>query len=167
MKNMIMLDIDDCIYPNSNTWAGSGDPRDDIRIAEINIKRLKMICDTWDFKICIISSMSSCMNLTDDGVEYNLDGYVHDPEVEICDLLRLHLKDEIIALDGHKRTAIVKYIEDPSINKVLVIDDTDFSNLVSPETDSYYLSIRGYIRGFDIYNIKQFMEGVSFEQSSD
>lgn len=166
LKNVIMLDIDDCIYPNSNTWAGSGDPRDDIRIAEINIKRLKMICDTWNFKICIISSMSASMNLTEDGVEYKLDGYVHDPEVEICDLLRLHLKDEIIALEYQKSDAITGYIKDPEIGKVLVIDDTDFSNLVSLETESYYLGVRGYIRGIDIYNIKQFMEGC-VEQSSD
>lgn len=157
--NYILLDIDDCIFPNCNLWCGQGDPKDDLIIAEINIKRLKLICEKWDLKICIISSMASSFILKEDGVYYNMEGYVYDPEVEIANLLRKYLSDYIKDISsGNKRRDIHNYIDKKEVDKILVIEDSDFSDIIDKYNNVHWINTKGFLTGGLIYKIKNIIE---------
>ncbi len=158
--NYILLDIDDCIFPNPNLWCGMSDHEDDFKIAEINIKRLKLICEKWDIKICIISSMYSSMEIKEDGVHPRKDTYVCEGEDVVIDLLRKYLHPHIVALScGNKALDIKTYVQDKDVGKVIVIEDTNWSHAVNPNNGSYWLETHGFITGGTIYKIKEIIEG--------
>lgn len=158
--NFILLDIDDCIFPNPNLWCGVSEHEDDFKIAEINIKRLKLVCEKWNIKICIISSMYSSMVLKEDGVHPRTDTYVCDDEIRVIQLLRKYLHPYIVELSsGDKSRDIKRFIIDRNVSKVIVIEDTDWRHAVNPNNGSYWVRAEGYITGRSIYKIKQIMEG--------
>lgn len=158
--DVILLDIDDCLYPNANLWCGRSDPMDDVKIAEINFKRLKLVCEQWNLKIIIISSMSTHLIMHEGKVYYNMDGYIAPDEPIVADLMRKYLTGHIIGLScGNKEQDIKDAIQSKKYGKVLVIEDSDFSHNVNPNNGSYWLETRGYLTGATIGRIKLIMEG--------
>ena len=66
-KNIIALDIDDCILPSDQNYFGTTD--DSLLLLEINCKRLRMICDKYNMQIFLTSAWVSILKL--DGNDIN------------------------------------------------------------------------------------------------
>ena len=65
--NIICLDIDDCIFINDSTYAGEAE--DALDLLEINLKRLLLIINKWDFKVFITSSWFSILILEENNMD--------------------------------------------------------------------------------------------------
>lgn len=160
MNNIICLDIDDCIFLNTNSWVGELD--DNFDLLEINLKRLKKVLDKFEAKIFITSSWYSILilennNLIYDNPCYGLPGKsYYDIEYKAFQLLKQYLDGYVIGLScGGRKTDIETLCNDKN-NKVIAIDDMDLSEF---NFDNYlYLYVNGLITNKQLYEIKVFLE---------
>ena len=160
MNNIICLDIDDCIFLNSNSWVGELD--DNFDLLEINLKRLIKVLDKFNAKIFITSSWYSILILENNNLIYNNDGYglsgkdYYEIEYKAFQLIKKYLDGYVIGLSCGSRTKDIQLLCMNNQNKILALDDMDLSNLFF---DNYlYLPINGLITNKDLCEINKFFE---------
>jgi len=158
-RNVILLDIDDTILPSPITWLGEFN--DSLDILTINCKRLARICEIWGAEIRIISSWSNrTITFEDNILRYKdrepslLTKQYYAFERKAFFIIYQYLKDYIIGIScGNKARDIKLDIQDKTIDKVIVIEDSDFSNSCNIRNGSYYIESEGYISNKMIANI--------------
>lgn len=160
MNNIICLDIDDCIFLNTNSWVGELD--DNFDLLEINLKRLRKVLDKFNAKIFITSSWYSILILENNNLIYNNNGYglpgkdYYEIEYKAFQLIKKYLDGYVIGLSCGSRTKDIQLLCMNNQNKILALDDMDLSNLFF---DNYlYLSINGLITNKDLCKINKFFE---------
>ena len=167
MQDIILLDIDDCIFPSNQTHFGT--TNDALDILEINCKRLNMICSKFNLKIQIISSWSNSALLYEDNQliypEYKLqleDKEYYKLEYQAFLIIKKYLEEFTIEISsGNKEKDIKNKIQDNNFRKVIVIEDTNFSHMVNKHNFSYYIETLGFITNNIGYKIKEIIENQS------
>lgn len=155
--NLICLDIDDCIFPNDNTYVGRTD--DSLEILEINLKRLVLILDKFDAKIFITSSWYSILKLENNKLSYlNYDMlakekelYQHEYLGYLC--IKKYLEKYIIAMSCGNRIADIQNLLEQQ-HKVIALDDIDLSEIQN--TNYLYLETVGLIDNRKLCKINKF-----------
>lgn len=163
-QSVLLLDIDGTILPNY-TYEHDNKIEDDFNYEMLrnNIRRLIKLSKEYNLGIVIISSMSNHMLHSDDiGIGLK-EGYVckHDERainIIINEMLKLDAIDVFIGVsNGNKASDIKSYIADKSIDKVIVLEDTDFSSSCNPNNGSHYIRMNGFVSGGVVYRIKQIL----------
>ncbi len=165
---ILALDIDDCIYPNDNSYFGRLD--DSLDVLKMNMKRIKMMLEKYKIQVFITSSWYMNLTLHEDltityknrfagsGIEESY--YAH--EVEAFAIMREVLDGHVIGLSkGNRYDDIKKLLEDGCI--VISFDDMDlsFARLgVSPELEKNYkfIKLAGFITNDKTCEINKFMK---------
>ena len=157
--NIICLDIDDCIFINDSTYAGEAE--DALDLLEINLKRLLLIINKWDFKVFITSSWFSILILEENNILYNNPSYglpnksYYDLEFKAFNILSKYLNGYVIGLSCGDRFRDIENLLKEGHN-IVAIDDMDLSEI---KDDNYiFLKTNGFIDNKSIYKIKQFIE---------
>lgn len=154
---IIALDIDDCIFPNDNTYMGR--TSDSLEILEINLKRLVLILNKFDAKIFITSSWYSILKLENNKLSYlNYDTlakekelYQHEYLGYLC--IKKYLEKYIIDMSCGNRITDIKHLLDIGC-KVIALDDIDLSEI---EHNNYlYLETVGLIDNRKLCKINKF-----------
>jgi len=143
--NVILLDVDGCILPNTRN------SEDDFIIFGINLKNLKELCLSSNLKIVIISSMSSRMVYHKGRIKREDINIFCPHDDRAIAMMSTYISDVTIDVaKGNKESTIKRYISDNDIGKVIVLDDTNFSHNVNHNNGSYYVPMNGYLSGKDI-----------------
>ena len=162
-KGIILLDIDDTILPSVQTHAGT--IHDNKIIFELNLKRLFMLCMKFDLDIAILSDWSlhiKRVKLTIDGNQ-TPDKFAYfgsnQKECALFNDLRDSLGDRIVDSRENysKESYIKKVIQDAKYEKVIIIDDSDFSQSVNYNNGSFYIRGCGFITNPMMGVIKKIM----------
>ena len=161
-NRIICLDFDDCILPSNNNYFGYTD--DNMRIAEINLQRIKMICEKYGAKIFITSSWYTLLKFKSRGKFKNITLNVKSDDYHCIDadthlfvgLLQKYIGKYIVSLsEGNRDKDIEKLKQDP-LNKIVVIDDMDLSEHSSDKC--LFLYTNGLITNQMGYFIDKFFE---------
>jgi hypothetical protein len=149
--NIIALDIDDCILPTDVNYFGRTD--DSLDIFEINLKRLKMIIEKYDFKVFITSSWYSLLSLDDNEFRLNSDrnDYL---TLMVFGLMKKYIGKYIIGLSCGDRDKDIEYLKQK--NKVVILDDWDLTYHNSE--DCLFVNMSGFIDGNVGFKIDKFMK---------
>lgn len=162
-RGIILLDIDDTILPSVQTHAGV--IHDNKIIFDLNIKRLKLLCEKFDLDIAILSDWSlhiKRVKLTIDG-DARDDKFAYFGSSKNESALFNDLKDALFnrIVDSRenlsKESYIKKVIQEAKYEKVIIIDDSDFSQNVNYNNGSYYIKGCGFITNPMISVIKNIM----------
>lgn len=155
--NIIALDIDDCIFPNDNTYVGR--TTDSLEILEINLKRLVLILNKFNAKIFITSSWYSILKLENNKLSYlNYDMlskekelYQHEYLGYLC--IKKYLERYIIDMSCGNRITDIQNLLGRN-HKVIALDDIDLSEI---EHENYlYLETIGLIDNRKLCKINKF-----------
>jgi hypothetical protein len=158
--NIICLDIDDCIFLNTNSWVGELD--DNFDLLEINLKRLKKVLDKYNAKIFITSSWYSILTLENNKISYNNPAYglpgksYYDSEFKAFELLKKYLDGYVIGLSNGNRVSDIHYLLEDKTNKIVAIDDMDLSRIGSTvriRQRYMFIRVNGLITNKDLYHI--------------
>lgn len=157
--NIIALDIDDCIFPNDNTYAGRSN--DALEILEINLKRLQLILNKYNAYIFITSSWYSILEYKNNKLYYNnfsalkTDKEYYQQEYGAFLLLKKYISHFIVGMScGNRFKDIDKLLEEN--HTVVALDDMDLSTI---EHDNYlYVPTYGFITNHLIYDIHKFLK---------
>lgn len=160
MNNIICLDIDDCIFINSNTWIG--ETNDSFELLEINLKRLKLVLKKFNAKIFITSSWYSILKLENNNIIYNNSGYglsgksYYELEFKAFQLLSKYLNGYVIGLSSGSRKDDIKNLLLDLNNKVIALDDMELTHI---RNQNYlFLYTNGFITNHILYNINNFFK---------
>ena len=162
-RGIILLDIDDTILPSVQTHAGVIQNKK--IIFDLNIKRLKLLCEKFDLDIAILSDWSlhiKRVKLTIDG-DARDDKFAYFGSSKNESALFNDLKDALFnrIVDSRenlsKESYIKKVIQEAKYEKVIIIDDSDFSQNVNYNNGSYYIKGCGFITNPMISVIKNIM----------
>ena len=162
-NNVIALDIDDCILPNDRSWFG--ETNDSLEILEINLKRLILIINKYDFEINIISSWTSNLNYIEEtrSIEYKehkVSGTYkpyYDYEKKVFNILSKYLNSNISGIANHGKYAKLNELVE-TYKKVVIIEDTDFSEYEEKYDNCIWCYTKGFLGGTIGYQIHSFME---------
>lgn len=162
MKGIILLDIDDTILPTVNTHAGI--IKDHHMMFNVNINRLLKICDTFDIDVALISSWCTHIKRVDlkfDNTSHNCFVYSGTNKTErlLFDKMRNLLGKRLVDIrENHSKEKYIKhYIQDKTYDRVIVLEDTDFSSCCNYNNGSFYIEGSGFISNRNIGIIKNIM----------
>jgi hypothetical protein len=149
--NIICLDIDDCILPSDANYFGRTE--DSLQILEINLKRLLMIIEKYDFKIFITSSWYVLLSLKDGklGLKSDVDDYMI---LMGYGLIKNYIGEYIVGLSCGDRDKDIRNLKET--NKIVVLDDWDLSEHNSENCK--FIEMSGFISGNVGYKIDEFMK---------
>lgn len=154
---VIALDIDDCIFPNDNTYIGRLD--DSLTILEMNLKRIVGMAEKYEMTVFITSSWYSILRFENNKLYYNnydaltshKEYYQHEYLAYL--LLKKYLEPYIIGLScGNRITDIKNLLEE---HTVVALDDMDLSEI--KEFHYLYVPTNGFITNNMLYTIKKFL----------
>lgn len=165
---ILALDIDDCIFPNNNSYFGRLD--DNLDMLKMNMKRIKMMIEKYQIQIFITSSWHMNLTLNDnlsisyknrfEGSGINKEYYAE--ELAAFEIMREVLDGYVIGLSkGNRYNDIKKLLESGCI--VISFDDMDlsFDKLnVSLELEKNYkfVELKGFITNDKTFEIHNFMK---------
>lgn len=165
---ILALDIDDCIFPNNNSYFGRLD--DNLEILKMNMKRIQMMIEKYKIQIFITSSWHTHLTLNSDlTISYNnrfegsgVNKEYYAEEASAFEIMREVLDGHVIGLSkGNRYVDIKNLLENGCI--VVSFDDMDlsFDKLnVSPELESNYkfIELAGFITNDKTCEINKFMK---------
>ncbi len=160
---IILLDIDDTILPSIQTHAGI--IRDNKIIFDLNIRRLKALCEKFDLDVAIFSDWSTHIKKIRLTADCDLNNYVYSytgsnkKEGAYFDDLKDALFGRIVdSRDGYsKESYIKKTIQDAKYNRIIVLDDSNFSSCCNYNNGSFYIRGCGFITNPMMGEIKNIM----------
>ena len=156
--NLICLDIDDCIFPNDNSYAGRLD--DCLEVLELNLKRLVMILNKYDMYVFVTSSWFTVLRLENNKLYYNnydslsTDKEYYQQEYRVFLLIKKYISHYIVGMSKGNRFKDIEQLLSEG-NKVVALDDMDLS--VITDVNYLYVPTFGFITNKLIYNIHNFM----------
>lgn len=156
MKNIIALDIDDCILPSNNNYFGRTE--DDLQILEINLKRLRMIIEKYNFEVFITSSWYSILELNDGYLKLKSDRSDYTTLMGFG-LIKKYIGKNIIGLsDGCREEDIRGLVKEG--NKVVILDDWKLQHLQDEDktNNTLYIEMIGFIDANVGFMINKFMK---------
>jgi len=151
--NIIALDIDDCILPSNGNYFGRTDDAE--QMLEINLKRLKMICEKYNMKVFITSSWSMILTFENNILKLRYGIKENKPTTRQFKLIDKYIGEFVIGISCGCRVTDIETLK-PN-NKVIIIDDMDLEELESE--NCLYCRTRGFITGNHGFKIKNFLEG--------
>ena len=151
--NIICLDIDDCVLPSDVNYFGRTE--DSLAIFEINLKRLRMIIEKYDFKVFITSSWYILLSLKEGnlGLTTDRDDYV---TLMGYGLMKKYIGKYIIGLSDGDRSKDIELLKSHVNNKIVILDDWDLSEHNSDSC--LFINMSGFISGNVGYKIDRFMK---------
>jgi len=149
--NIIALDIDDCILPTDVNYFGRTE--DSLDVFEINLKRLRMIIEKYDFKIFITSSWYILLSLDENEFRLKTDRNDYITLMGFG-LMKKYIGKYIIGLSCGDRNQDIKDLK--QTNKVLILDDWDLAHHNSE--NCLFINMSGFIDGNVGYKIDKFMK---------
>jgi len=151
--NIICLDIDCTILPSDVNYFGRTE--DSLHILEINLKRLRMIIEKYDFKVFITSSWYMLLSLKDGnlGLKTDREDYM---TLMGYGLMKKYIGKYIIGLSDGNRDDDIRLLKSHVNNKIVVLDDWDLSEHNSDTC--LFIEMNGFISGNVGFKIDQFMK---------
>lgn len=164
---ILALDIDDCIYPNNNTYLGRMD--DSLDILKMNVKRIQMMIEKYKMQIFITSSWYIILNIEPDGtVSYSnkffdevSDKSFYIQEKMAFDIMKPLFDYNVVGLSkGDRYQDIKRLLENGCV--VLSFDDMDLSNdKIDVEPVFFknykYIKMNGFLTNDKIFEINSFL----------
>jgi len=157
--NIICLDIDDCIFPSNVNYFGRTE--DALEVFKINLKRLKMIIEKYNFKLFMTSSWYSLYDLKEGSLVLKDRREIDiDKEVNAAHSLIMHyIRDDFIGLsEGDRKQDIVSLLQMENIEKMIVLDDWDLSEECNLSKRSHFIPMFGFVDGNVGFIIDKFMK---------
>jgi len=152
MKNIVMLDIDDAIYPSpATTFWNNADLS--IEQLEINLKKLVLFLDNTNSEIFITSSWYQILDFWEDSksvtardelykywgaYEKKRENKKLDPEYRAYKLISKYLNGRIIGTSCGDRVKDIKKLKEDKENKIIVFDDWDLTE-IDGDNCKYYM----------------------------
>ena len=150
MRNVIALDIDDCILPSNMNYFGETD--DDEIMFEVNLKRLQMIVQKYDMDVFITSSWYAMFNFDENGLslKYHRENV---RTVRLFNLLMKYVGENITGISCGNRESDIETLSVD--NKVVILDDMVLKHLENE--NCLFCETNGFITGNHGYKIKNFL----------
>lgn len=149
---IIALDIDDCILPTNVNYFGMTDDAE--IMLEVNLKRLRMICQKWNMKVFITSSWYVLLKFEEGDLTLKYGKDEEKPTARQFKLIKKYIGEFVVGLScGNRETDILTLVD--AGHKVVALDDIDLSHLQSE--NCLYCLTRGFINGNHGYKIKNFL----------
>lgn len=169
---ILCLDIDDCIFPNNNSYFGRLD--DALDILKLNMKRIKLMLDKYDMQVYITSSWYMILELNDDQTisykkagEYEAGDDFYKEEYDAFQIMKEVLDGRVVGLSkGCRHTDVARLLNEGLI--VVSFDDMDLSNekvLTNGgevpkdilEKNYQYVELTGFITNRQTFIVDKFM----------
>ena len=157
MDNIVIaLDFDDCILPSNSTYFGRVD--DDLKLFELNLKRLKMMIDKYNIQgVFITSSWSSILELKNGLI--SLKEYFSDEKngKDVVNLYNKYIGNKTIGLScGDRFQDIETLLSDNKF--VIAFDDWDLSKI---QSDKFlFVKTLGFIANNLTFAVEVFIDKI-------
>lgn len=160
--NIICLDIDDCILPNYNIMSHYINFELPVKQLELNLIKLKSLCELENAKIFITSSWSQMLifwpefnsfTLKDeDKIEFDLED--NQFMNKAYSLLSSYLNGLIIGISSGDRFIDIKQLSSISSNKIVVFDDWNLDSLSSSNVKIF--RVMGSLDNYIVFHAQKF-----------
>ena len=156
MKNIVALDIDDCIMPSDINYFGRSD--DSIKVFEINLVRLAMILEKYNMKVFITSSWAHIIEIKDKSLFLTSERNDVNTLLGFA-LLKKYIENYIIGLSCGDREKDIRKLQKEG-NKIVILDDWKLQYLQDEDKtkNTLYIEMSGFIDGNVGFMIDQFMK---------